>query len=285
MAFSYDYYAYGSGSGKDGALTPSAANTVINAYAKVAGINGTVLTLENFSDSSKFTANTHVLIHASAYTGTGKLADIGYWHITTIKSVGEGSTITLDRSNFGLNHVASAISKGGLAQIVTIPEYTTVTLNAGKSITCPQFNQANGYGGIVIFKCSKELIFNGGHINLNGKGLPSAHRHRQACRYRLLAHHDDKERRRRFNNHFGQKQFRIKSCGKCDFERRARSNRDDTRIHDRDFERRQVNHLSAIQSSERLRRHCDFQMLKRINLQRRAHQLERKRIAFGELAT
>ena len=174
MAFRFDYYGYGSGSGKDGALTPSAANTVINAYAKVAGINGTVLTLENFSDSSKFTANTHVLIHASAYTGTGKLADIGYWHITTIKSVGEGSTITLDRSNFGLNHVASAISKGGLAQIVTIPEYTTVTLNAGKSITCPQFNQANGYGGIVIFKCSKELIFNGGHINLNGKGLPSA---------------------------------------------------------------------------------------------------------------
>lgn len=174
MAFLLEYNACGFGDGKNGALTPSAANTVVNAYAKVAGINGTELTLENFSDSSKFTVGTQVLVHSSAYPGSGKLTYYGYWYIATIKSVGEGSTIILDKSLSALEYIAGTLSKGGLVQIVTIPEYTTVTLNAGKSITCPQFNQANGYGGIVIFKCSKELIFNGGHINLNGKGLPSA---------------------------------------------------------------------------------------------------------------
>ena len=171
MSFVINYYGYGTGSGKDGALTPSAANTVVNAYANVTAIDGKVLTLGSVS-ADNFEVGTFVLVHTSAYTGSGKLAGLGRWHISYITAVNQNK-ITLHRSNSGLVAIAETLANDGLVQVVTIPEYSTVTLNANTSITCPQFNQTLGYGGIVAFKCSKELIFNGGHINLNGKGLPS----------------------------------------------------------------------------------------------------------------
>lgn len=166
MAFNMSTVGY-FGEGGLGALTPTASSTVVNAYAQVTAINGKVLTLGNISDASKFTAETLILVHVAGYTGSGTFNYLGKWRITRIKAI-EGNAITVVKT---LSTLAGG-NANALIQAITIPEYTTVTLNAGKSITCPQFNQTNGYGGVVALMCSEELIFNGGHINLNGKGLP-----------------------------------------------------------------------------------------------------------------
>ena len=165
---------YGTG---ETSFTPRGTGNIINTYAKVEMdsdntpmINGKTLTFgtprfaEN--DTEAFPIGSYVLIHVSGYNGTADYCKhIGNWLISRVTAK-SGDTITLYRS------AADLKGKGHLVQIVSIPEYGTVTLNSGVTITCPQFNISKGYGGIVVFKCSEELIFNGGHIDLAGKGLP-----------------------------------------------------------------------------------------------------------------
>lgn len=160
----------GYGSGTDGNLTATAGQ-VVNAYAKVTAITTTTITTSNVSDNagSSFTAGKEILIHVSGYTGTADTcAARGAWAVAKINSV-NGSTLTLDRD---VSSILCGLNISQLyVQAVSLPNYKTVTLNSGKSITCPQFTAATGYGGIVALKCSTELKFNGGHINVGDKGL------------------------------------------------------------------------------------------------------------------
>lgn len=56
--------------------------------------------------------------------------------------------------------------------VVTIPHYRNLTINEGQVLT-PLDLRDHGYGNILAFKCSKTLTFNGGHIDLRDKGLPT----------------------------------------------------------------------------------------------------------------
>lgn len=56
--------------------------------------------------------------------------------------------------------------------VVTIPHYKNLTLNAGTTLT-PLDLRNHGYGNILALKCSQTLTFNGGHIDLRDKGLPT----------------------------------------------------------------------------------------------------------------
>jgi len=167
MAFeikNVDYY----GSGTGNFIAP-AADTVINSYASIAAIDKNKLTVGNVSPSAQFVVGNLVLIHVSAYTEEpSHYAHDGKWHVAKITNI-TGDVITVSKTIR-----TTPLPESVKMQIISLPEYSTVTLNAGTSITCPQFNATLGYGGIVAFKCSKELIFNGGHINLRGKGLPNA---------------------------------------------------------------------------------------------------------------
>lgn len=169
MSMSFKYYTGGSGEGKLGALNVTQKNLVVNGYAQVTAVSGKTATLGNIGDADKFKVGVWVMLHISAYKGT-TYDRLGRWFISQVTAV-DGTTLTFKRS---ISDMAAALSKGAYVQAVTIPEYTKVTINANASITCPQFDQTKGYGGIVAFKCSQELVLNGGHIDLNGKGLPSA---------------------------------------------------------------------------------------------------------------
>ena len=169
MAFSMSWVEGGYGSGSQGALTPTAENTIINSYAQVTSISGKTFTVGNVSNAAAFAVGTEVLLHVSAYTGSATyLKQLGYWKAAKITAI-NGDVVT---TNISLDYVNTGDSNV-IVQAVSIPQYSTVTLNAGASITCPQFNLTNGYGGIVVFKCSNELKFAGGHINLAQKGLPA----------------------------------------------------------------------------------------------------------------
>ena len=166
MSFRMKSFVGGYGE-SESTFTPDAADTVINSYARVTNIDGKVLTISGATNANAFQENVRVLVHISGYNGTyDYCSHIGDWIITKITSVDRAnSNVTLETAATDLK------GDGHIIQIVTIPEYGTLTLNAGKSITCPQFNLTNG-GGIVALICSEELKFNGGHINLVGKGLP-----------------------------------------------------------------------------------------------------------------
>ena len=158
----------GYGTGTDGNLTATAAQ-IINTYASVSAISGANVTLGNTSGA--FTAGKEILIHVSGYKGTADTcAARGAWAVATISSINSSNgNLVLDRD---VSSILGGLNISQLyVQVVSLPNYKTVTLNSGKSITCPQFTATNGYGGLVAFKCSVELKFNGGHIDLTGKGL------------------------------------------------------------------------------------------------------------------
>lgn len=166
MAFRMQSFVGGYGE-SESTFTPDAADTVINSYAIVTNIDGKILTLSGATNANAFQVNARVLVHISGYNGTAEYCShIGDWIVTKITAVDRSnSTVTLEKDATELK------GDGHVIQIVTVPEYGTLTLNSGKSITCPQFNLTSG-GGIVALICSEELKFNGGHINLVGKGLP-----------------------------------------------------------------------------------------------------------------
>lgn len=170
MAFLLKTRANGFGGGGLGALNVTTQNMVVNAYAQVTAVSGDTVTLGNIGDASKFKVGSYILVHVSGYKGTGTFSYLGNWIVTRIMKI-DGSTLTVFNKKVG--EIAGK-SSDALIQAVTIPEYTTVTLNANSSITCPQFNQTTGYGGLVALKCSEELKFAGGDINLENKGLPNA---------------------------------------------------------------------------------------------------------------
>ena len=160
----------GYGDGSSGALTLTAKNTIINAYAKVTNINGKTITIDNVTNAAAFKVGALVLVQCVGRTNSAETFQyIGHWRTARITAV-DGFNITLKKS---FNSLAWGSSKA-IFQAIVVPQYSSVTLPANTSITCPQFNSTTGTGGVVAFLCSGDLTFDGGHINLGGKGYQTA---------------------------------------------------------------------------------------------------------------
>ena len=166
----------GYGDGAQGNVTAGAAQ-VINNYANVYDITSNSIKIRDATGDGYGSFNTvgqEIMIHVAAVkkTSLNVCNKRGYWILCKIKSVDLSSGIIL------LSKDVSAAIKGFsiddlYVQAITIPHFKTLTLNKNKSITCPQFNTSTGVGGVVVFKCSEELKFNGGVIDVGNKGLPS----------------------------------------------------------------------------------------------------------------
>lgn len=171
--------AGGYGSGEHGDKTGAnfeESYGIINWVADVVSITSTqndssILELTNIGSVSRsdaddvgFFTGTEVLIFSIA-TGTTAAAKsfVGKWAVATITDDGNASaTITVNKN---LSQFSNAAACDCLLRIVTVPHFKNLTLNAGESIT------PNGGYCPIAFKCSDTLTFNGGHIDLSGKGL------------------------------------------------------------------------------------------------------------------
>ena len=151
----------------------------VNRYAKVTAITAKQITVGGISDATgvsnkatnSFKAGEEVLIHVAAYKGAKTDCPTrGMWKTAYITAK-SGSNITLSKSVSALIPEGFVISDFYI-QVITLPHFKSVTLKGGGTITCPQFNKDLGYGGVVAFKCKEELVLEGGHIDLGGKGLP-----------------------------------------------------------------------------------------------------------------
>jgi hypothetical protein len=165
--------------GKDGLRTVSAANTELNVYAQLAGtadpaIGDKTITVTDVNANFLAAVSKGDLLlivqMAGATIGTADAASYGA--VTDLASAGRyefvgvegkaGGAITLA---CGLKHV---YSRAGKTQVIRVPQYTTLTIDSGASITAPAWNGVTG--GVVAVHAETTLAL-GGSVDVFAKGF------------------------------------------------------------------------------------------------------------------
>ncbi len=161
--------------GKDGNLTVSAANTVLNTVttlsagassgagtitvASAAGIAaGDVLMLYQAQGATITTTNT------SGYGAVTALNNAGRYEFVSVAAVA-GNTITLGTA-CSATPLRFSYSSG--AQVVRVPQYSSLTVNAGASVVPAAWNGSTG--GVVAVIVDGTATING-TINANARGF------------------------------------------------------------------------------------------------------------------
>lgn len=168
-------------SGKDGDLTVTQANTVVNKYGKLAvdapagasqiavdnpgGPNGLDINTLTAGDLIMIVQMSGASIDSSntpTYGTVTNLNNAGRHEFVTVNKV-QGNTITINPPCGGLrfNYTAS-----GKVQVIRVPQYTNLTVNTGASITAPAWNGV--IGGVVVVHVQTNAIING---NVEASGL------------------------------------------------------------------------------------------------------------------
>ncbi|MFP2910645.1 adventurous gliding motility protein AgmC, partial [Pyxidicoccus sp. 3LFB2] len=159
------------GNGQDGALTVNAAGTIVNTYTRVTAAVPAGQSFVTVTSTTGFAVNDLVLVfQGTGYTGaaaSGNQTPIdltgnatGRWQFGRVQS------LTATRLNFSAPlTVPFAINT---AQAIKVPEYTTVTVNAGGSIVAQAWDGTTG--GVVIF-LAQGAVNNAGAISASGLGF------------------------------------------------------------------------------------------------------------------
>jgi uncharacterized repeat protein (TIGR01451 family) len=194
--------------GIDGAKTITAAGTVVNGYSSLATVAAgsttlTVTTIANLSPAglTPLGPGSVVLLYQAngatiddsddtgvnyqpAYGNITNGANAGYYEFTTVGSV-SGNTITINANCSPLQH-SYTTNATTAAEIVRVPQYSSLTINAGASIaalawsstenstpgstTYGSTNATGAYGGIVAIDVAGTTTINGS-INVTGAGF------------------------------------------------------------------------------------------------------------------
>jgi len=153
------------GDGSDGPLDVSSANQIVNNYAFLTGNENAGETTITVSGTSGFSVDDEILLIQIQNSSGGEAGTYEFKHISSIM----GNDITLTSSLDNNYYSGSFDSVDATAsQIVRVPQYTSVTIDSGSSITAPAWD---GYtGGIVVFRAETVTINNGGSIDVSEKG-------------------------------------------------------------------------------------------------------------------
>lgn len=161
--------------GKDGAFTASAANTVINSYTTLsAGVTAGATTI-TVGSTAGITAGDVLMLHqaqgatistanANTYGAVTALGNAGRYEYVSVASV-SGTTITLGTA-CDTTPLRFAYNSG--AQVLRVPQYSSLAVNAGASIVPQAWNGTTG--GIVAVIVDGTATVNGS-INANGRGF------------------------------------------------------------------------------------------------------------------
>jgi uncharacterized repeat protein (TIGR01451 family) len=171
--------------GKNGAGTITAANTVVNTYtsltadatagASTIAVANSALTGGAFGATSLAPGDFVMLIQmqgATIDTGTGASTygavtaynNAGHYELLEVKAVPTATSITFQCA------LTNSYTAAGQVQVVRIPRYTGLTLNASTSIVAPAWNGTTG--GIVALDVQGDVIFNSNaRIDVSGLGF------------------------------------------------------------------------------------------------------------------
>nr|WP_294858418.1 gliding motility-associated C-terminal domain-containing protein [uncultured Fluviicola sp.] len=166
--------------GKNGAVTITALNTVVNCYSPVtnnvtAGSNSVTVNNSGGNNCNWECGDMVMIYQAQGATINTGNADT-YGAVTAYNSSGlyefnyvsaySGNTVTLQ------NPLANSYQAAGRIQLIKVPSYTTLTVNAGASIV-PMIWQDGGAfrrGGVVAIHCMGTITVNG-MIQANSAGF------------------------------------------------------------------------------------------------------------------
>ena len=164
--------------GKDGAFTVTTANTIVNTYTSLSA-NATagassitvasaaalgvapgdlILIIQMQGATINSSVNTSAWGAVTAYNNSGN------YEFATVYSV-SGNTINLSPCGPFLQR---SYTSAGRVQVIRVPQYSTLTINAGASITAPAWNGTTG--GIVALVAQNTVTINGG-IDVSGRGF------------------------------------------------------------------------------------------------------------------
>jgi len=143
--------------GIDGALTVTAANTVINQYDNVTALTATTITVSNVANLSSgapvnggalaagdvlmlYQANGATIdtTNTAAYGGVTAYGGAGKYQTVTVGSVA-GNVITIASECGALTGFTAANT-----QAIRVPQLSSLTVNAGASIVAPAWNGTTG---------------------------------------------------------------------------------------------------------------------------------------------
>ncbi|GAB3588687.1 T9SS type A sorting domain-containing protein [Hymenobacter daeguensis] len=171
--------------GKNGTGTITAANTVVNTYTSLsaaAAAGASTITVANsaltggaFGTTGLAAGDFVMLIQmqgATIDTGTGASTygnvtaynNAGRYELLEVRAVPSATSITFQCA------LTNSYTAAGQVQVVRIPRYTGLTLNANTSIVAPAWNGTTG--GIVALDVQGDVIFNSNaKIDVSGLGF------------------------------------------------------------------------------------------------------------------
>jgi uncharacterized protein (TIGR03382 family) len=166
--------SFGVGSGRNGPLVVAGPGTIINSYAPVTGAlapgNTSIPIGACTGDTiSCFAADDLVLVYQTTGLTTAPTPEpvdisarqVGRWEFARVASVTATPTLELT-APLGQAYAA------GVTQVIRVPEYTNVTIAAGRGITAPAWDGTAG--GIVAF-LANGTVSNSGLINASALGF------------------------------------------------------------------------------------------------------------------
>jgi len=170
-----EHDTFGVGTGRNGALVVAGTGAPVNSYAQVTAAQTPGSTSIPIGacvgDASCFAAGDLVLVHQSTGLASAPASgaqtpvelgteQVGRWEFARVASV----TPTTLELTAPLVHAYAA----NVTQVIRVPEYTNVTIAAGRNITAPAWNGSTG--GIVAFLANGQ-VSNNGLITANDLGF------------------------------------------------------------------------------------------------------------------
>ncbi len=161
--------------GKDGAFTASAANTVVNQYTTLSAAAAAGATTISVASAAGITAGDVLMVYqaqgatintanSSAYGAVTALGNAGRYEFVSVATV-TGTTITLGTV---CDTTPLRFSYNNGAQVIRVPQYSSLTVNAAGSIVAQTWNGSTG--GVVATIVDGTATVNGS-INANGRGF------------------------------------------------------------------------------------------------------------------
>lgn len=177
--------------GRDGALTVTAANTVVNGYSKFRNTypvlaGATQIRVVSTGDLTclgcgALAAGDLLLIYqpqgaaigttdASTYGAVTSLGNAGRYEFVNVVSTQSQGRINVSQCSTPTN-VGLRYAYNDVAQVIRVPQYSSVTINPGASIVAPAWD--GSVGGVVAMTVNGPVV-NNGTIDVSGRGFRGA---------------------------------------------------------------------------------------------------------------
>ncbi|MBE0645602.1 MAG: hypothetical protein IH600_16090, partial [Bacteroidetes bacterium] len=164
--------ATGQTPGKDGSLTVSSANLVVNLYKTVtANITAPASTV-SVNNTTGISVGDYVMVYQAVGASISTTDDATYGTITNYNSAGlyelRGVQSVSTNSVTLTGPLLSSYSVAGKTQLIRIPQYTSLTINSGGSITAQAWNGSTGGVAALHVQGTATIV---GSIDVSAKGF------------------------------------------------------------------------------------------------------------------